>query len=76
MVTEIKKPTSTDLSFALDTIREEIAYSKQRNILERQKSLDNPLHAKLPYLTWENLQGCVRELEDRYRGPAEDYESV
>ena len=64
---EMKKPTSTELSFALDTIRAEIAFSKDRNTLERQKNLDNPLHAKLPYLTWEHLQGCVRELELRAR---------
>ena len=63
----IKKPTSTDLSDALDTIRAEIAFSKYRNTSERQKNLDNPLHAKLPYLTWEDLQGCVRELELRVR---------
>jgi hypothetical protein len=62
---EIKKPASVELFNALDTIRDEIAYSKNRNISERQKNLDNPLHAKLPYLTWEHLQECVRELELR-----------
>jgi hypothetical protein len=66
-VAGIKKPTSTELSVALDTIRAEIAYSKDRNISERQKNLDNPLHAKLPYLTWQDLEGCVRELELRVR---------
>lgn len=64
---EIKKPTSTELSIALDTIRAEIAFSKDRNISERQKNLDNPLHAKLPYLTWKDLQGCESELELRVR---------
>jgi hypothetical protein len=64
---EIKKPTSTELSFALDTIRAEIAFSKDRNISEREKNLDNPLHAKLPYLTWKDLQGCESELEQRVR---------
>src|ERR1019366_6221421 len=63
----IKKPTSTELSIALDTIRAEIAYSKYRNVSERKKNLDNPLHAKLPYLTWQGLEGCVRELELRVR---------
>ena len=64
-MTEVKKPASVELFNALDTIRDEIAYSKNRNISERQKNLDNPLHAKLPYLTWEHLQECVRELELR-----------
>jgi hypothetical protein len=63
----IMKPTSTELSIALDTIRAEIAYSKDRNISERQKNQDNPLHTKLPYLTWQGLQGCVLELEHRVR---------
>ena len=66
-VAGIKKPTSTELSIALDTIRAEIAYSKYRNVSERKKNLDNPLHAKLPYLTWQGLEGCVRELELRVR---------
>lgn len=66
-MTEIKKPTSTELSFALDTIRAEIVFCKDRNTSERQKNLDNPLHAKLPYLTWKDLQGCESELELRVR---------
>ena len=64
---EIKKPTSTELCIALETIRAEIAFCKDRNTSERQKNLDNPLHAKLPYLTWKDLQGCESELELRVR---------